>query len=113
MQLSEIASSPVNKKSKTNNERDEFLCTFEIISNDLIQDLKKYNLPQNGIEWIKTMFKETIPGGRTAGIPCPTSWLLVIRPTCNFIRPTYIHSTCHPPRFIRPTYSPTLYTMFY
>lgn len=52
------------KKPKTEGEREEFLHSFEIISQTLYNELAKYNLPENGIEWFKKMIIETVPGGK-------------------------------------------------
>lgn len=55
------------KKMKTSGERDEFLFSFKVISEGLFHELLSFNLPENGIEWFKNMFKETVPGGMVRG----------------------------------------------
>ena len=59
------ASTKVEKKMKTSGgERDEFLQSFKVISEGLFKELLSFNLPENGIEWFKNMFNETVPGGK-------------------------------------------------
>jgi hypothetical protein len=64
------SSSPGKAHASTKTEADEFLQSFNLISEALYQELGSYNLPENGIEWFKQMFKETVPGG--------TLWLSVM-----------------------------------
>jgi hypothetical protein len=51
------------KKQKQLTEKEDFMTSYDIIAKELVQDLSKYHLPQNGIDWLKKMFNETIPGG--------------------------------------------------
>jgi hypothetical protein len=60
---SQLKQAEIVKKPKTEGEREEFLHSFEIISQTLYNELSKYNLPENGIEWFKKMIIETVPGG--------------------------------------------------
>ncbi|KAI8906014.1 isoprenoid synthase domain-containing protein [Gorgonomyces haynaldii] len=45
-------------------ERQAFVEDYEKIHKEVIADLSNYRLPQNGIEWVDRMLRETVPGGK-------------------------------------------------
>jgi farnesyl diphosphate synthase len=60
----ENGTSPKSKKIKQSPEIQDFLQSFDVIAKELIESLAEYKLPQNGIDWLKKMIYETIPGGK-------------------------------------------------
>lgn len=51
------------KKPKQVDERKQFIETFDVIAQELVDGLANYRLPENGVQWFKTMINTTIPGG--------------------------------------------------
>ncbi|KAI8840156.1 isoprenoid synthase domain-containing protein [Chytriomyces cf. hyalinus JEL632] len=56
------------KKSKVMNgdydEKAHFEATYDRLAAELIEDMKTYKLPANGIAWVEKMLNHTIPGGK-------------------------------------------------
>ena len=65
----------------TSNPQSEFVATFEnIIFKDLIEELKSFDLPADGLEYCKTMLMETIPGGKmNRGLTVASALSLILR----------------------------------
>ncbi|KAI8824143.1 isoprenoid synthase domain-containing protein [Fimicolochytrium jonesii] len=56
------------------NEKNAFMETFEIISEDIVQDLGNYKVPKEGVEHIKRMLHYTVPGGKlNRGLTVPSA----------------------------------------
>ncbi|KAJ3000156.1 Farnesyl pyrophosphate synthetase [Globomyces sp. JEL0801] len=61
-------------KKKVSSEVNDFMKTFELISTNLMADLEQYKLPENGKQWFKNMFLETVPGGKmNRGLTVPSA----------------------------------------
>jgi Tfp pilus assembly protein FimV len=50
-------------KAAMEGEKAHFEATFDVITNEILEDIAQFNLPQNGVEWVKKMLYYTIPGG--------------------------------------------------
>ncbi|KAJ3289077.1 Farnesyl pyrophosphate synthetase [Rhizoclosmatium sp. JEL0117] len=45
-------------------EKKHFEATYETLAKELLEDMKTYRLPANGLAWVEKMLNYTIPGGK-------------------------------------------------
>ncbi|KAJ3117635.1 Farnesyl pyrophosphate synthetase [Phlyctochytrium bullatum] len=51
-------------KKRQYDEKAHFVATFDVLMEEVMQDIETYKLPENGKEWVRKMLLYTIPGGK-------------------------------------------------